>query len=350
MSFASCRAGAVLGLCKPGDAAILCYFSALSSVAPTNKIVERSAMILVTGASGYVGGTVLRRLAESGNAVSAMVRNLGRAARVEDAGAPIRIANYDEPASLVRAFSGVDRLVFVASDGQARAVMRHHANVVDAAATAGVGHVIFTSITDIDASSGFYFTPVYRDAERRLRASGMKWTILRCGLYADLILSHWIRPALASGEMALPVADARVAPIARADVAEAMAAVAAAGGGDGRVHELTGPIAYSFGEIAAAAARAFSRPIRYTPASPADYLTRLWAEMADPWPHAFASLCRSITERRYACVSGDFEALLGRPAAHFEDFLRRTEPTTEPLPAIQTAGRPCASDKTRGSV
>ncbi|MCA1491731.1 NAD(P)H-binding protein [Sinorhizobium alkalisoli] len=284
-------------------------------------------MILVTGASGYVGGAVLRRLSQGGHAVSAMVRNLGRAAEVEDAGAPIRIANYDEPASLERAFLGVDRLVFVASDGHARAVMRHHANVIDAAATAGVGHVIFMSIIDIEASSGFYFTPVYRDAERRLLASGMKWTILRCGLYADLILSHWIRPALASGEMALPVGDARVAPIARDDVAEAMAAVAAEGR-DGTIHELTGSIACSFEEIAAAAARVFGRPIRYTASLPADYLAWAWGEMSDPWPHAFSSLCKSIEEGRYARVCGDVERLLGRPATRFEDFLMRTRPAT----------------------
>lgn len=107
-----------------------------------------------------------------------------------------------------------------------------------------------------------------------------------------------------------------------------MAAVAAADRGDGRIHELTGPIACSLEEIAAAAARVFGRPIRYTPSSPADYLARLWAEMADPWPHAFSSLCRSIAEGRSARVSGDFETLMGRPAARFEDFLRRTEPAT----------------------
>lgn len=283
-------------------------------------------MILVTGGSGYVGGAVLRRLSQRGHAVSAMVRNLGRADQVQ-AGVPVRIANYDDRASLERAFEGVDRLVFVASDGDARAVMRHHANVIAAAAVAGVGHVTFTSIIDVDTRSGFYFTPVYRDAERRLLASGRRWTILRCGLYADLIFSRWIRPALASGEMTLPVGGARVAPIARDDVAEALAVAVAADGFAGKIYELTGPSACSFEEIATTAGRVFGQPMRYVASSPADYLERAWIEMADPWPHAFSSLCNSIAEGRYARVSADFEALLGRPAASLEDFLRGADST-----------------------
>jgi len=279
-------------------------------------------MILVTGASGYVGSAVLRRLSQEGHAVSGMVGNFRRAAAVEDAGVPIRIASYDERASLERAFRGVERLVLVARDGDARAVMRQHANAIDAATTAGVGRIVFMSITDVEPSSAFYFTPVYRDAERRLLASGTKWTVLRCGLYADFILSHWIRPALASGEMSLPLEDARVAPIAREDVADAFAMAAAVDDCEGKTFELTGPAAHSFEEIADTAGRVFARPVRFAAIAPADYLERALGEMAEPWPHAFSSLCKSIAEGRYARVSGDFETLLRRPAARFEDFLR----------------------------
>ncbi|WP_331371549.1 SDR family oxidoreductase [Sinorhizobium chiapasense] len=281
-------------------------------------------MILVTGASGYVGGAALKRLSERGHPVSAMVRNLGRAAEVRAGGVPIRIANYDDRASLERAFEGADRLVFVASDGDARAVMRQHANVIDAAADAGVGHIVFTSIVDIDAASAFYFTPVYRDAERRLAERGTGATILRCGLYADLILSNWLRPARETGEIAVPLADARVAPISRDDVAEALANVAASETPGGLYH-LTGPRAYSFEEIATATSAAFGVKMRYVPCAPADYLARLLSEAPDPWPHAFSSLCRSISEDRYGAVFPDFERLVGRPAENFESFLRKAK-------------------------
>ena len=280
-------------------------------------------MILVTGASGYVGGMALRRLSALGHAVAGMARNADKARRNLPDGVALRIADYDDRSSLERAFAGVTRLLFVAGDGDARDVMRQHANVLDMAGAAGVEQVAFTSIIDIDATSPFYFTPVYRDAERRLGGLGMCCTILRCGLYADLVLSHWIEPARAAGRLSLPVGQARIAPVSRNDVAAAAAVAITSRRHCGKVYELTGPGSYSFDEIAALASAASGKPIGYVACSASDYLQRAWAEMQDPWPHAFSTLCLSIAQGRYGQVSPHLESLLGRPAEGLEDFFRR---------------------------
>jgi len=280
-------------------------------------------MILVTGASGYVGGMALRCLSAMGHPVVAMARNLRKAEESVPAGVPIRVADYDDVASLKTSFEGVSSLLFVASDGDGRDVLRHHANVIDAAAATGIKRVIFTSILDIEETSRFYYTPVYRDAERRLTESGLNCTFLRCGLYSDLLLSHWIDPSRATGELCLPVGQARVAPVSRKDVAAAAAALTVAAVGNGKVYELTGPRAYSFDETADLANEILGTRIRYVPCSTSDYLRRAWAEMHDPWPHAFTTLCASIEEGRYAQVSTDIADLLGRPAEGLRDFLVR---------------------------
>lgn len=280
-------------------------------------------MILVTGASGHVGGAALRFLSAMGYPVAAMARNSRKAAEIVPAGVPIRLANYEDLASLKMAFEGVSDLLFVASDGDGRDVLRHHANVIDAAAAAGIEQVVFIGILDIEETSRFYFTPVYRDTERRLTESGLNCTILRCGLYADLLLSHWIEPARASGEFSLPVGQALVAPVSRKDVAAAAAALIVSAAPHGKVYDLTGPRAYSFAEIAGLANDAFGSRIRYVDCSPSDYLRRAWAKMDDPWPHAFTTLCASIREGRYAGVSTDIADLLGRPSEDLKDFLVR---------------------------
>jgi NAD(P)H dehydrogenase (quinone) len=281
-------------------------------------------MILVTGASGYVGGAALRRLAAMGHPVAAMARHVGRAEHNVPAGVPVRIANYDDRSSLERAFEGITRLLFVASDGDARDVMCHHANVVDATTASGVEHVTFTSIVDVDETSPFYFAPVYRYAERRLAECGVKWTILRCGLYSDFVLTHWLQPARSTGEISLPLAAARIAPVSRDNVAEAAARVVASRDHHGKIYELTGPRSYSFDEIAAAASRLFGIQIRYVSCPPTDYLQRAWTEMSDPWPHAFSTLCASISQGRYSNVSTHSDDMTGRQAESFEDFLHRT--------------------------
>lgn len=120
-------------------------------------------MILVTGATGHVGGEVVRRLAKRGQNVSAMVRdaNAATACRRLPASMPLRVADYEDIPALRTAFEGVDVLVLISSDGAASAVRRHHANTIEAAAEVGVGHIVFTSILDTSELSPFYFSSVY---------------------------------------------------------------------------------------------------------------------------------------------------------------------------------------------
>src|SRR6266404_9230069 len=83
----------------------------------------------------------------------------------------------------------------ISSDGDASAVIRHDANAIEAATAANIRQITFTSIVDTDELSPFYFSPVYRDAERRLAVCSVPSTILRCGLYSDFILKHWLVPS-----------------------------------------------------------------------------------------------------------------------------------------------------------
>jgi NAD(P)H dehydrogenase (quinone) len=282
-------------------------------------------MILVTGASGHVGNAVVSRLASLGHEVAALVRNPEAARRRLPSGTTPRVGDYADAAALKRAFTGIDDLVLISSDGDANAVMRHHANAIEAARAAGVRHIIFTSIVDIDRASPFYYAPAYRDAERRLAACGVPSTILRCGLYSDFILDTWLAPARQTGELALPAGQGRMAPVSRDDVAAAVVAVAARPDKSPAICTITGDRALGFDEIAAAYGAATARPLRYRPCSVDEYLASV-AHLEDPWPRAFATLCTSIAEGRYASTSSDFTALTGKQPKSFQDFLVRAAP------------------------
>lgn len=279
---------------------------------------------LVTGATGNVGSAALRVLKASNpeQHLAALVRDADRARRLVPSAVELRVADYNDRKALATAFNGVTRLLWIASDGAGPDVVRHHANVLGAALEAGVKHIVFTSIVDIDPSSAFYFTPVYRAAEHELAACGRSLTVLRCGLYADFLFEHWIAPALTSGVLAVPAGDASVAPVCRDDVAQAAAGALSAQEPPQGMYWLTGSRAYTFAQIAERASRIHCAPLRYEPMSPGDYLAQCWATLHDPWPHAFSSLFASIREGRYAAVSDDIQVLLGRRAIALEALLK----------------------------
>jgi NAD(P)H dehydrogenase (quinone) len=135
-------------------------------------------MILVTGATGHVGRAVVCRLASLGHDVVAMVRDVQAASRRLPSGIALRVADYEDASALKRALAGIEDMVLISSDGNASAVMRHHANAIEAATATNIRHITFTSIVDTDELSPFYFSPVYRDAERRLAVCGVPSTIL----------------------------------------------------------------------------------------------------------------------------------------------------------------------------
>jgi NAD(P)H dehydrogenase (quinone) len=279
---------------------------------------------MVTGATGHVGSAALRSLAAAhpGQRLAGLVRDVGRACGRLPASVELRTADYDDASALITAMNGVDRLLWIASDGAGPDVLRHHANVLGAAVAAGVGHIVFTSIIDIDPVSAFYFTPVYREAERALAHSGCHCTVLRCGLYADFLLEQWLEPALAAGLLTVPAGEAAVAPVCRDDVAQAAAAALSAPRPPGGVLQLTGTRSWTFAQIAQAASDVHQTPVRYVPMAPAEYLLQCWARLRDPWPHAFSSLFASIRQGRYAAVSADSHVVLARPATPLDDFLR----------------------------
>lgn len=268
-------------------------------------------MIVVTGASGHVGSRAVRGLVELGLPVTAMGRDESRLRKAIPQGVPLVIADYDDPESLDRAFASATKLLFVASDGFANDMIRQHAHVIDAVNRSAITRIVFTSIVDVEDGSPFYFAPVYRDAEKRLKNARFASSILRCGLYSDFILQHWLREAVIS----VPLADARIAPISRDDVAAvAVHAILAA---RDEPRQLTGAASYSMAEIASAATHALERPFSYQSCAPEVYLKRLTADVEDPWPEAFSSLCASIRAGRYAATSRHFSS------EDLESFLRR---------------------------
>jgi uncharacterized protein YbjT (DUF2867 family) len=132
--------------------------------------------IHVTGGSGFLGGHVLRLLAERGYQVTALARSPAAARRVEALDAQAISGDLDDPDSMDRAFSvaAPDALLNLASLG-----FGHAPTIVAAAEDAGVKRAVFLSTTSLFTRLNAKSKTVRQAAEDVIRASALDWTILR---------------------------------------------------------------------------------------------------------------------------------------------------------------------------
>ncbi|MFE0672388.1 NAD(P)H-binding protein [Streptomyces sp. NPDC058867] len=232
-------------------------------------------MILVTGVSGALGRLVLQGLsARDGTEVVAGTRR--------GDGTTARRVDFDDPGSLPTGFAGVDVLVMI-SAGYAEddVVLARHGAVADAAAAAGVRQVIYTSL----AGSGGCTTLAlpHRWTEARLAAGPFATTVLRNGLYAELLgalSAGAAEEAAGTGVFSAAFGTGRMSVVARQDLAdvtvrvaaEADAALASGGPGRhaGRTYELEGVTALGGEEVAGLLGERYGRPVAYRPLSLSD--------------------------------------------------------------------------------
>lgn len=220
------------------------------------------------------------------------------------------------------ALEGVDTVLMVSASEAADRVGAHR-TFVDEAAAAGVRHLVYLSFQGASPESTFTFARDHADTEEYIRASGMAWTFLRDGFYADFL------PGLVGedGVIRGPGRDGRVAVVAQDDIADAATAVLTAPiAHAGRTYTLTGPEALSFPEIAQILGDARGREVAYRDetleearASRAPYGAPEWE--VDGWISTYTAIAAGEHEQ----VTRDVETLTGRPATALPEVVQETE-------------------------
>ncbi|HEY8555287.1 MAG TPA: SDR family oxidoreductase [Burkholderiales bacterium] len=272
--------------------------------------------ILVTGATGHVGRRVAQLLAERGRATRLLVR--ASAKRIpEIAGSEIAIGDYADTAALDRAFAGVTAALVVSVYGRPEERARLHRNAFEAAARAGVGHVVYLSFLGASPDSKFPYSVDHHASEEYLRASGVPHSILRDCLYMD-VLSGFFGP---DGVLRGPAGDGAVAWVAREDVARCAVALLDGPPGNGAVYDITGPEALTLGATAERLSQLAGRELRYvneTLEEARSWRSRLGAPAweVDVWIGTYLA----IEAGELAPVSDAVERLTGRPPYTLERY------------------------------
>lgn len=279
-------------------------------------------MYAVTGATGGLGrlaiAALLKRKVPAADIV-AVVRNPAKAADLAQQGVAVRAADYDQPQTLGPALAGVDKLLLVSANEVGRRVPQHKA-VIDAAKAAGVKLIAYTSILRADTSP-IGLAEEHRQTEALLRESGIPVVLLRNGWYHENYTGS-IPVALQHGAVLGSAGEGRIASAARADYAEAAAAVLTADGEAGRIYELAGDTAFTLADFAAELARQSGKAIAYKNLPEADYRAVL---AGAGLPAAYAALIAqssAVTSEGALFDKGHaLSRLIGRPTTPLKDSI-----------------------------
>jgi NAD(P)H dehydrogenase (quinone) len=275
----------------------------------------------LTGATGRLGRLVVAELLDRGVAPTdlvAVARDAARAAPLVDLGVQVRIADYEQPDTLLAAFAGVERLLLVSGTEVGRRAAQHR-HAVEAARAAGVQRLVYTSLLRADTNT-MPLAQEHRVTEQLLRDSEVAHVVLRNGWY----LENWtdqLAQYLAAGALVGAAGQARVAPAPRSDYAAAAAAALLAGD-PAPVYELAGP-AVTLPELAEALGEAAGQPLAYRDVPLEAFRAGLLAAGLDEGAAAFVTALEAGTAAGQLDGStADLERLLGRPATDLRLALR----------------------------
>ena len=294
--------------------------------------------IVVTGATGQLGARVVHHLLERGakaRHVVAAGRNRDRLAEVAQHGVKHAVIDYEDPATLQKAFGHGDTVLFVSSSALGDR-MQQHRNVVEAAVEARVGRLVYTSVTKAD-SVDTVLTPEHRATERLIAESGLPHTILRNNLYAEVLVRQVVE-ASEKNEFVTGWGRGRIAAAARDDYAEGAAAVLLDPSRDAPVYELTGDTAVGGTELALIAETILDKPVSFATRTADQSEGEMALAGVPPEQRAFAiAFDQDISKGAFGDVSGTLAGLLGRPTTPLVDAIRAAMPRDLPTPPTTTA-------------
>ncbi|MFD3502546.1 NAD(P)H-binding protein [Streptomyces sp. NPDC058676] len=269
-------------------------------------------MIVVTGATGNVGGPLVRALVATGEQVTAVSR--GITARDLPAGVRHRQADLAEPDSLAPALTGADAL-FLLTSGDFVSAGGSVSAVLEVARAQGIRRVVLLSSQGVATGS---HPSMLEDA---VTQSDLEWTLLRPGGFDSNTL-QWAETVRTRRVVSAPFGDVALPTIDPADIAEVAAMTLLDGGHVGGTYELTGPAPVSPRQQTSAIAEALGEPVRFVEQSRAEARAQMLRFMPEPAVEATLDILGKpkAAEQR---VSPDVERILGRPPRTFAEWAAR---------------------------
>lgn len=285
-------------------------------------------MIIVTGATGQLGSLIVERLLDlvPADRVGVSVRDPDKANGLARRGVRVRRGDFAEPDSLATAFEGAAQVLIVSSNARAHGgdTLAQHRAAIDAAHAAGARRIVYTSHMAVSASSAFPPMHDHAATEAMLRETGIAWTALRNGFYAESVRLY-LGDAASSGELETPQ-DGKVSWTAHTDLAEAAARVLADEGRfDGPTPPLTARDALDFADVARILGELSGHPVKRRIIADTDLETRLATQGMPPAVISITlGLYRAARAGEFGATSPTLAGLIGHEPTTLREVLVRS--------------------------
>src|SRR5258706_2946062 len=193
-------------------------------------------MLLITGSTGNVGSEVVQQLAKAGHKVRALVRDAKEASGLFPTTVDIVVGDLDNIDSLVNAIKGVETIYLLAP--LTPSLVKHDANVIDAAKRSKVKHVVKHSLLGAQYEA-ITLGRWHRTGEKTLESSGLSWTHLRAsGFFTNTL--GWAQMIKSGGTVYFPAGDGRIGLGDPRDIAAVAVKALTENGHEAKSYDITG--------------------------------------------------------------------------------------------------------------
>ncbi|RYF96722.1 MAG: SDR family oxidoreductase, partial [Chitinophagaceae bacterium] len=254
--------------------------------------------------------------------IVALVRTPSKAA---DLGVEVRAFDYDKSESLAESLQGIDKLLLISASEPGKR-MKQHENAINAAKTAGVKFLAYTSLLRADSTT-LVLGPEHLGTEELVKASGIPYAILRHGWYTENYFGG-LEHVIESGELVGSAGEGKISAATREDFADADVAVLLGEGHNNKTYEMAGDSAFTLAEFANTLGEVSGKTITYKNLPINDFAAALaQGGLPEPVAQFFAGTHVATEKGDLFDESNEISKLAGRPTtslkAAFRKFLNK---------------------------